>query len=154
MSLPCLLNWISIKAFLVHSYFQAQYSTLTSEYQIESGALRRAACKAVRMTLFITLSRFRFQTTITGAFPTSHLESETQCNPNQRLPPHSGSRTSSNVKSTEVQSAEPRIVRKNPFCSDSFLSRPKHTAPARLFATQYVSTYYAVCGWVDVSAAH
>lgn len=74
MSLPCLLSWINIKVFLVHSYFQSQCSALTSEYQIESGVLRRAAWEAVRMTLFITLSRYRFQTTITSAFTTSHLK--------------------------------------------------------------------------------
>lgn len=68
MTFPCLLNWISIKAFRVHSYSRAQYSTLTSEYQIESGVLRRAACEAVRTTLFITLSIFRLQTTITRLF--------------------------------------------------------------------------------------
>lgn len=90
MSLPCLLNWISIKAFRAHSYFQAQSSTLTSEYQIESGVLRRAACKAVRMTLSITLSRFRFQTTVTGAFPTSHLNLDVHRHPRQPLPPTQG----------------------------------------------------------------
>lgn len=52
----------------MHSYFQAQYSELTSEYQIESGVLRRAACKAVQMTLSITPPRFKITDTVTG-FP-------------------------------------------------------------------------------------
>lgn len=102
MSLPCLLNWVSIKAFRVHFYFQAPYSTLTSEYQKESGVLSRDACEAVRVTLFITLSRFRLQTSRTGAFPTSHLKSDTHSRPNQRLPLPKGPQTSENVESTEA----------------------------------------------------
>lgn len=62
MGLTCLLNWISIKAFRADSYFRAPYSMLTSEYQIESGILRRAACKVVQMTLCLTPSICRFQT--------------------------------------------------------------------------------------------
>ena len=120
MSLPCLVNWVSVKAFRVHSYFQAQYSTLTSEYQIESGVLRRTACKAVRMTLFITPSRSGFQTTITGAF--SNLS------PVVRYAQSPKSRTLYllRMKSTEAREAEPQIVRKNLFLMTFFLARPNN----------------------------
>lgn len=63
------------KSFSCAFLFSGLYSTLTSEYQKESGVLSRAACKAVRVTLFIILSRFRLQTSRTSAFPTSHLKS-------------------------------------------------------------------------------
>lgn len=62
----------------------------------------QSRCEAVRVTLFITLSRFRLPTSRTGAFLASPLKSDTHSLPNQRLPSPKGSQASENVQSTEA----------------------------------------------------